>query len=215
MRRQLYILTLLFLTFSCENKKAVDQTNNVDTLAVEETDPAAREVYSDNVYKSDSVTIDVKYDNFNFFIVLTIGNQKREYDLTKLNIPTKTPSEIQWANNEFACMMTWWSQAQSRHIFIPTKRTNELIYLDKDIEETDSLNNNIVYIDSVFNDSDNVMFKVENLLTRKSKVLELSINEQNGIYPFYDKILLTKNKLTMTTASEKKSIDIKEINNGL
>ena len=203
------------MTFSCENKKAVDQTNNVDTLAVEETDPAAREVYSDNVYKSDSVTIDVKYDNFNFFIVLTIGNQKREYDLTKLNIPTKTPSEIQWANNEFACMMTWWSQAQSRHIFIPTKRTNELIYLDKDIEETDSLNNNIVYIDSVFNDSDNVMFKVENLLTRKSKVLELSINEQNGIYPFYDKILLTKNKLTMTTASEKKSIDIKEINNGL
>jgi hypothetical protein len=203
------------LTFSCENKKAVDQTNNVDTLAVEETDPAAREVYSDNVYKSDSVTIDVKNDNFNFFIVLTIGNQKREYDLTKLNIPTKTPSEIQWANNEFACMMTWWSQAQSRHIFIPTKRTNELIYLDKDIEETDSLNNNIVYIDSVFNDSDNVMFKVENLLTRKSKVLELSINEQNGIYPFYDKILLTKNKLTMTTASEKKSIDIKEINNGL
>jgi hypothetical protein len=215
MRRQLFILTLLFLTFSCKNKKAVDQTNNVDTLAVEETDPAAREVYSDNVYKSDSVTIDVKYDNFNFFIVLTIGNQKREYDLTKLNIPTKTPSEIQWANNEFACMMTWWSQAQSRHIFIPTKRTNELIYLDKDIEETDSLNNNIVYIDSVFNDSDNVMFKVENLLTRKSKVLELSINEQNGIYPFYDKILLTKNKLTMTTASEKKSIDIKEINNGL
>jgi hypothetical protein len=203
------------LTFSCKNKKAVDQTNNVDTLAVEETDPAAREVYSDNVYKSDSVTIDVKYDNFNFFIVLTIGNQKREYDLTKLNIPTKTPSEIQWANNEFACMMTWWSLAQSRHIFIPTKRTNELIYLDKDIEETDSLNNNIVYIDSVFNDSDNVMFKVENLLTRKSKVLELSINEQNGIYPFYDKILLTKNKLTMTTASEKKSIDIKEINNGL
>lgn len=203
------------MTFSCENKKAVDQTNNVDTLAVEETDPTAREVYSDNVYKSDSVTIDVKNDNFNFFIVLTIGNQKREYDLTKLNIPTKTPSEIQWANNEFACMMTWWSQAQSRHIFIPTKRTNELIYLDKNIVETDSLNNNIVYIDSVFNDSDNVLFKVENLLTRKSKVLELSINEQNGIYPFYDKILLTKNKLTMTTATEKKSIDIKEINNGL
>lgn len=215
MRRQLYILTLLFLNFSCENKKAVDQTNNVDTLAVEEIDPTATEVYFDNVYKSDSVTIDVKNDNFNFFIVLTIGNQKREYDLTKRNIPTKSPSEIQWANNEFACMMTWWSQAQSRHIFIPTKTTNELIYLDKDIEESDSVNNNIVYIDSVINDSDKVVFKVENLLTRKSKVLELSINEQNGIYPFYDKIVLTKNKLTMTTATEKKSINIKEINNGL
>ncbi len=212
MRRQLYILTLLLLTFGCENKKTIDKTS-VDTLAVEKID--STEAYSENVYKNDSVTIDVKNDNFNFFIVLTIGNQKKEYDLTKLNILTKTPSEIQWANNEFACMMTWWSQADSRHIFIPTKGTNDLIYLDKDIEETDSVNNNIVYIDSVNHDIDKVVFKVENLLTRKSKTLELTINEQNGIYPFYDKIILTKNKLTMTTATEKKSIDIKEINNGL
>lgn len=55
----------------------------------------------------------------------------------------------------------------------------------------------------------------ENLLTRKFKSFELTINEQNGIYPFYDKIVLTKNKLTITTATEKKSLDIKEINNGL
>jgi hypothetical protein len=215
MRRQLYILTLLFLTFGCENKKSSDQTKNIDRLAVGETDSTETKVYSDNVYKSDSMTIDVKNDNFNFLIVLTIGNQKIEYDLSKLNIPTKTPNEIQWANNEFACMMTWWSQAQSRHVFIPTNRTNELIYLDKDIEETDSVNNNIVYIDSVYQDIDKVVFKVENLLTRKFKSLELTINEQNGIYPFYDKILLTKNKLTITTAIEKKSINIKEINNGL
>jgi hypothetical protein len=215
MRGQLLILTLLFLTFGCENKKTIDQTKNVDTLAVEETDSTATEAYSDNVYKSDSVTIAVKNDNFNFLIVLTIGSQKREYDLSKLNIPTKTPSEIHWANNEFACMMTWWSQAQSRHIFIPTKRTNEFIYIDKDIEETDSVNNNIVYIDNVYNDIDIIVFKVENLLTRKSKSLELTINEQNGIYPYYDKIVLTKNKLTITTATERNCIDIKEINNGL
>lgn len=203
------------MAFGCENKKTTDKTTNADSLSVQETNPTATEVYSDTVYKSDSVTIDVKNDNFNFFIMLTIGNQKKEYDLTKLHIPTKTPSEIQWANGEFACMMTWWSQAQSRHIFIPTKKTNELIYLDKDIEETDSANNNIVYIDSVYQDIDKVVFKVENLLTRKSKTLELTINQQNGIYPFYDKIVLTKNKLTVTTANEKKSIDIKELNNGL
>ncbi len=203
------------MTFGCENKKTTDQTKNVDTLAVVETDSTAIEVYSDNVYKSDSLTIDVKNDNFNFLIVLTIGSQKREYDLSKLNIPTKTPSEIQWANNKFACMMTWWSQAQSRHIFIPTKGINELIYIDKDIEETDRVNNNIVYIDSVYQDIGKVVFKAENLLTRKFKSLELNINEQNGIYPYYDKIVLTKNKLTITTATEKKNINIKEINNGL
>ena len=215
MRRQLYILTILILTLGCENKKPIDKSNNVDTLAIKETIAPATEVHAENVYKSDSVTIDVKNDNFNFFIVLTIGNQKREYNLSKLNIPNKTPSEIQWANNEFACIMTWWSQSQSRHIFIPIKRTNDLIYLDKNIEETDSINNNIVYIDSVYHDINKVVFKVENLLTRKSKALELTINEQNGIFPFYNKIVLTKNNLTMTTATEKKSIDIKEINNGL
>ena len=215
MKRQLYILSLLFLTFSCENKKTTDIIKNVDTLTTEESDLTATEVYSDNVYKSDSVSIDLKNDNFNFLILLTIGNQIREYDLSKLNIPTKTPSEINWANNEFACMMTWWSQAQSRYIFIPTKKTNELIYFDKDIEETDSVNNNIVYIDSIYNDFNKIVFKVENLLTRKSKILELNINEQNGIYTYYDKIILTKNKLNIITATEKKSIDIKEINNGL
>lgn len=215
MKRQLYILSLLFLTFSCENKKTTDITKNVDTSTTEESDLTTTEVYSDNVYKSESVSIDLKNDNFNFLILLTIGNEIREYDLSKLNIPTKTPSEINWANNEFACMMTWWSQAQSRYIFIPTKKTNELIYFDKDIEETDSVNNNIVYIDSIYNDFDKIVFKVENLLTRKSKILELNINEQNGIYPYYDKIILTKNKLNIITATEKKSIDIKEINNGL
>jgi hypothetical protein len=215
MIRHLYILTLLILTFGCEDKKTSDNTNIIDTFAVVKTDSTVTEVYSVNVYKSDSVTIDVKNNNFQFLILLTIGSQKREYDLSKLNIPTKTPSDIKWANNEFACMMTWWSQAQSRHIFIPTKGTNELIYIDKNIVETDSVNNNIVYIDSVNHDMGKVVFKAENLLTRRFKSLELNINEQNGIQTYYDKIVLTKNKLTMTTATEKKNINIKEINNGL
>jgi hypothetical protein len=215
MRQLLYISTILFLIFGCENNNTVNKTINVDKLTVNETPQTVNKVDSFTVYKSDSVTIDVKNDNFNFFILLTIGNQKREYDLTKLKIPTKTPSEIKWANNEYACMMTWWSQAESRHIFIPTKRTNELIYIDKDIEETDSINSNIVYIDSVFTDINKVVFKAENLLTRKSKVLKLSINEKNGIYPYYDSIFLTKNKLTIITAAETRSIDINEIGNSL
>lgn len=212
MRQPLYIVTLLFLTFSCENKKSIDKTNHVDTLAVEETDSTA--VNSDNVYKSDSVTIDVINNNFNFFIVLTIANQKREYDLNKLNIPTKTP-ELFWINQDYACMITWWSQAQSRHIYIPTKQANEFIYLDKDIEEMDSINNNIVYIDTVTENPGQVIYKVENLLTRKNRSVTFRINRYNGNYPFYDNIILTKNRLTINTAYEKKSIDIKEINNGL
>lgn len=212
MRHILYTLTILLLIFGCKNTTN-EKASNDDALNVD--DKLKMESFAYNIFKSDSVTIDVKNDNFHFFVILKIGNYKREYDLTKLNIPTKTPDEVQWSNSEYACIMTWWSQSQSRHIFIPMKSTNELIYIDKVIEETDSINNNVVYVDSVYDNENKVVFKVKNLLTRKSKSLELSINEQNSIYPFFDKLILTKNKLTMTTATEMKSIDIKEINNGL
>ena len=234
MKRFLYITTILILAIGCKNNSTnkantvdeskdikvfvdpvitVNETNPVDTTKVDSDNQS--ETFTYNVYKSDSVTIDVKNDNFDFVVLLSIGDFKKEFDLNKLNIPTKTPDQIQWINNEYAYMMTWWSQAQSRHIFIPTKRTNELIYLDKDIEATDSVNNNVVYIDTVLASRDKLIFKAENLLTRKSKALEISINEKNGIYPFYDKIILTKSKLTIATATETKSIDIKEINIGL
>lgn len=234
MKRFLYITTILILAIACKNNSAnmastadeskginvfidplitFNETNQADTPKVDIDNQF--EPFTYNVYKSDSVTIDVKNDNFDFVVLLSIGDLKKEFDLNKLNIPTKSPNEIQWINNEYACMMTWWSQALSRHIFIPTKRTNELIYLDKDIEATDSVNNNVVYIDKVLASRDKVIFKAENLLTRKSKALEISINEKNGIYPFYDKIILTKNKLTIVTETEEKSIDIKGINNVL
>lgn len=234
MKRFLYITTILILAIGCKNNSTnkantvdeskdikvfvdpvitVNETNPVDTTKVDSDNQS--ETFTYNVYKSDSVTIDVKNDNFDFVVLLSIGDFKKEFDLNKLNIPTKTPDQVQWINNEYAYMMTWWSQAQSRHIFIPTKRTNELIYLDKDIEATDSVNNNVVYIDTVLASRDKLIFKAENLLTRKSKALEISINEKNGIYPFYDKIILTKSKLTIATATETKSIDIKEINIGL
>lgn len=208
MKRHLYILTLLILTFGCNNNTN-DKIKNIDTLKVEEKKQT--EAFSYNVYKSDSVTIDIRSDDVVF---LVIADQKKKYDLKELKVLTRQshPYSLIWVNSEYACIMTYWSLSDSRHIFIPINHKNEFLYLDKDIEESDSINNNIVYVDSF---EDNVVFKVKNLLTRKSKSLEFSINEKNGVYPFYDKIVLTKNKLTMTTATEKKSIDIKEINNGL
>lgn len=215
MRLRHYILTLLVTTFGCENKKTIDTASDADSISNNDVDMKATEVFQYNIYNSDSVTIDVKSNDYNFLILLTVGKQKVEYDLAKMNIPNKKPAEIKWANNEFACIMTWCSQAQSRHIFIPTKATNELIYIDKDIEEMDSVNNNIVYIDTVRHDIEKIVFKAENLLTRRSKSLEIEINEKNGIYPYFGKIILTINKLTIETANENKSIDITDINGDL
>jgi hypothetical protein len=79
----------------------------------------------------------------------------------------------------------------------------------------DSTNNNIVYIDSVTENTNKVVFKVENLLTRRNKSVTFHIDRYNGNYPFYESIMLTKNKLKIKTAYENKIIDINEINNGL
>ena len=200
------------LVLGCENKNAIDQDRV--SIQPQEMDTTENEVDGDTLYHSDSVTIVSMNSDHYFIIELTIGDSVREYDLTEMNIPVKIPNEIDWINSEFACMTTWWSQSQSRHIFIPIRITNEFIYIDKDIEQTDSLNNNIVYIDSVYMDLEKIVFKAENLLTRRSRSLELSINEQNGIYPFYDRMTLTKNDLTITTATERKRIGLQELGMG-
>lgn len=210
MRYFIVILTVAMLTLGCK-KNMPDQTVTTHTLKVD--NDTLMEPFTNTIYKNDSITIEVRSDNFNYFILSNIKGLKKEYDLTKLNIPTKTPDEIEWINGDYACMMTWWSQAQSRHIFIPVKNENKFVYLDKDIEETDSINNNIVYIDTAFTDRDRIIFKAENLLTRKSKPLTISIGERNSVYPYYKIILLTKNKLTITTDDgQKESVDISTIN---
>jgi hypothetical protein len=205
MKRYLFILTVLISTFGCQNKPI-----NIDELKIE--GDKSTKTYTFPEYKSDSTTIDLLYKNYSYTVLLKIGAFKKEYDLKKWNVPIKNPPELYWTSNDYACMVTWYSQSQSRHIFIPLKQTNEFIYIDKDIEKMDSLTNNIVYIDTVFENQKKVIYKVENLLTRKSRSIAFRIDRYNGNYPFYDKIILTKNNLTIQSAYEKKSCSIEQIN---
>jgi hypothetical protein len=87
-----------------------------------------------------------------------------------------------------------------------------MIFIDKTIEASDSISNNIVYIDTVLT-ADRIIFKAENLLNRKKITFPLPISKENSIYPFYDEMLLEGNKLTITVGEEEKIIDIKEIDN--
>ena len=67
--------------------KTFEKVSNEVTVKVEET--VKYMPFDYNVFKSDKVTIDVENDNFNFIVLLNIENNKREYDLTKLNTPRK------------------------------------------------------------------------------------------------------------------------------
>lgn len=195
-----FILITLMLLFACKNKVK----ENISTVDNEE-------ILVQSIFKSDSVNIELRKDSISNFILASIGDFKREYNLNYLNIPLKTPIDINWINKDYVCIVTWSSQSQSRYVFVPTKPNNEFVYIDKDIEETDSINNNIVYIDSVYDILNKVVFKVENLLSRKSVSLEVSISETNGIYPYYEKIEMTKNDVKVIAKNEIRSIDITAI----
>ena len=204
MKQFLFFLVILILLFACKN-------NIKDNISLVDTN----EISSQSIFKSDSINIELRKDSINSFMILSYGDFKREFNLSKLNIPFKTPINVSWINNHYACIMTWWSQSQSRYVFVPTKPYNEFIYIDKDIEETDSINNNILYIDSVYDAFNKVVFKAENLLTRKSVSLEVLINDTNGIYPYYEKIEMTRHKVTVQIKNEIRSVDITAINSEL
>jgi hypothetical protein len=82
-----YILALLILSAGCESgnsSSSVTSTTNKFTTAPEE-------VSVDNLYRSDGLSVDVSYNNFNTAIYLTTGMKVTEYNLTERNIPTKVP----------------------------------------------------------------------------------------------------------------------------
>lgn len=111
--------------------------------------------YTSTEYKSGSTIIDLLNKNNSLIVLLKISAFSKEYDLKKQNVPVKNPPEHYY----YACMVTQYSQAQSRHIFITLKQTNEFLYLDKDIEEMDIVTNNIVNIDTIIENQKRVFIK--------------------------------------------------------
>ena len=173
-------------------------------------------------YGQDSIIIDTyvkgnlnmqlfRYDN-DLCYKIHKSDYNNTINLDKQNIVWKPFPTIIWTNDLYACVMTYWTGPLSYHLFLPLDEKVELQYITKDIEQTDSLNNNICFVDSLTDN--NAIFTVQNLITKKKKSIFVKINEQNGIYPYYETIILTKNTAIIKTTIETLVIDIKEINNG-
>lgn len=123
-----------------------------------------------NEYNKDGLRIDItNYEFKNFSIHISRNNESLTLDLNALHIPFKTPG-VNWVNNDFICISTWWSGPFARELFIPLgKQLKNYIYIDKDIEWTDSISNNVLYVDTVLNGQ--VKLVLENLLSRKKKLI--------------------------------------------
>jgi hypothetical protein len=121
-------------------------------------------------YNKDGLRIDITNQQLkNFSIHISRKNDSLTLDLNALHIPFKTP-EVTWVNKDFICISTWWSGSHSRNLFIPLgKKLKDYIYIDKDIEWTDSITNNVLYVDTILNGK--AMMVLENLKSRKKKLI--------------------------------------------
>lgn len=139
-------------------------------------------------YDKDGLRVITKnFDYRNYTIQITRKNELLELDLNKLNIPWKTP-EVAWVNKDFICIDTWWSGPFGRSIFIPLNgKLNKYIFIDKDIEHSDSATNQVVYVDTVINEKELVLC-AENLMNRKKKTIKIPITTSNDLYPYYDSL---------------------------
>jgi hypothetical protein len=194
MKRIVIIVIVAFLIPCC--KQAIKDVPTSISCEIVDTE---------NILTENNVRIDFLS---NYSIALTIDQNTQTIDLNKEGVLIRYP-ELMWKNADYACFMTWWSQAQSRHIFVPLKKENKFVYIDKDIEDMDSENSNVLYINTVSND---VLFVAENLLTRKkTEQISLKISEENCNYPYYDSIKMMKEFITIITPIEKRIVDIRNI----
>ncbi len=145
----------------------------------------------------------------NFVIEIKLNKQTVKYDLNKLQIPFKTPS-LAWVNKDFACFDTWWSGPFSKCFFVPLKDLNNLIYIDKDIQATDKVNNNFVYVDSVIENNE-IRFVAQNLKTERIKHFKFQIS-QNNLYPYFDSLKMTKKWVTFWKGNKQMKFDIASVN---
>jgi len=176
------------------------------------TSPASKQAESNswtvNEYNKDGLRIDITCRELEHFsIQISRKNDSLNLDLTALQIPCKTPG-VDWVNKDFICVSTWWSGPFARELFIPLgKQLKNYIYIDKDIEWTDSISNNVLYVDTVFNGQ--VKPVLENLLSRKKKLISYPLNPERASDTYYDSLQLTKKQLTIWTDGKARSFGMK------
>jgi hypothetical protein len=193
MKTPLFIYAILLLA-ACTNPPAKQEDPNSWTV---------------NEYNKDGLRIDItNHELKNFSIQIARKNDTLNLDLNALHIPFKTP-EVTWVNNDFICVSTWWSGPFARKLFIPLgKQLKAYIYIDKDIEWTDSITNNVLYVDTVLNDQ--VHLVLENLKSRKKNLISYPLNPERPLDTYYDSLQLTKKKLTIWTAGKSSLFILKQ-----
>ncbi len=179
------------------------------TLAGRGIPGKSEEPYRETILDRDSVKVAMRCaEPCCWEVVRTLGDGEWVIDLEKEGVLQREP-ELSWANNDWVCILTWWSQAQSRYIFVPLGKDRNYVYIDKTIVQMDNINHNVVYVDDT---EDRVLFTVENLDSRKTvSTSSVVIGQDNHVFPFVDRVDMSRKRVEIFTGSEKLSVDIENI----
>ncbi len=194
-----YFIIILTSILSCNLKNDTPKSKEIETDKNDSFTSINDSTWSEKIYKKNNIEIDLINSTLHYSLKINKKGKIKTIDFDKENIPTKTP-EIEWFNNDYISITTWWSLSFSRHIFIDLNNTDNYIYKNKDIELTDRNSNNIVFVDTVFKNE--IILKLENLKTREQKSIKIPIEKQNDDYPHYDNIEFKNGELIIKTSGK-------------
>lgn len=198
----IYCCIVVLLVAGCLNAEESAFENVVIHEAV--TTPMTNDsVWSYSEYNSNGLSVDVtNHHQRNMSIQIRRGSELLNLDLGKLQIPWKTPS-VDWVKDDFMCITNWWSGPFRKCIFILLEdKLENYIYLDKDIQLTDSVTNSIIYIDTLINQTTEIVV-VENLKTRKRTKVEL-------LEASYDSLVLNDTFLEIWRKGRQRTVNLNE-----
>lgn len=172
-------------------------------------------------YGQDKVFLDewskgnVKVEMFRLDDELCFTVSKEDYsytlNLNKENIVWKAMPEVKWISDIYVCVSTFWTGPFGHYAFLPLDDPYEMQYFsDINILRMDSVNNNICIDDSIIPDN-KIFFSIQNLVTKKKKTASTSINENNGVYPYYTDIIFSHDSVKIITRVDTLVVDIRDI----
>ncbi len=209
----IYLFLIIPIAYSCsyQKKKVKEQVQDVISSLDENFTSINDSTWRYTEINNDSLKIDItNYNNENFSILVDFKGQSQDYDLKELGIPFKAP-ELSWVNSDFVCITTWWSAPFGRYLFVPLKQLDKHVYINKDIQYADSINNNVLYIDTVINNQ-KVELVVENLKTRRTQKFSFNSMKEVDNYPYYDSLKMDKDALSIWIGLREMDFDISEMN---
>lgn len=191
-------LGVLALSFACQGSHTHPS----------EATPKEPYTYIDTLLKRDSILILLQNDDL---FILQYPDTTTTISIQKEGILQRIPPELVSTNAHFAKVVTWYSQAQSRHVFLPLRPKGNYVYRNKQLVLDDPTTNLIVYVEDDAFEQGYVLFKVEHLITQQSITFPIVVREENGLPFYHDEIGIEGDTLVVVTPIETKRIPVKTL----